>query len=165
MYRIKSGVIMVSYNSLVGLPVISNSKKVAIAKDILFCSRNKCLLGIIVEEKGLLNKPKYIPLEQIQEINKVSIIITDLDCIKPILEDNQLFQLLSDTDGFKVNSQVYSNGGKSFGKIKDIVFNFETGIIDSFIVTDGVIEDLISGRKVIQGSNIVKKHKKWIVED
>ncbi|HOJ10472.1 MAG TPA: PRC-barrel domain-containing protein [Clostridiales bacterium] len=44
---------------------------------------------------------------------------------------------------------VYSKSGKDLGIVKDILFDCKTGYIEGFELTDGLIQDIIEGRKVV----------------
>jgi uncharacterized protein YrrD len=48
-----------------------------------------------------------------------------------------------------LNKKVFTSKGKEIGYINDIYFNVEFTSIDAFEITDGLIEDLISGRKIV----------------
>lgn len=156
---------MVLYNSIIGLPVFSldNGVRIANVKDILFCSRTKTVLGLIVEEKGLVNKPKYIPLDEIQEISKTSVRVNGIDSVRQISPKETIYNILTSPNRCGINTQVYLKNGKRIGKISDIVFNFEIGVVDSYIISDGIIDDLLTGRRLIIENGTTHLGKKLLI--
>lgn len=142
---------MLSYNSIIGLPVIcsKNNSKIAVVKDVLYCSKNKYFLGLIIQDKGILRSPRYIPIDEIAELNKTSVIISNLEAVKKVPANDSINELFTVQDKCRINNDVYSEDGIKIGKIRDIIFNFEGGIIDSYIISDGFVQDLMTGRKIL----------------
>lgn len=140
-----------SYTSIVGLPVvvIRTNSKIATVKDVLFCCKKRIVFGLLIEEKRLLGITKYIPLDEIEQINKTSIVVSSLNCIKEVKSSDGMYKIISDAKRCSLGTSVYTKNGKRIGQIRDIIFDFEIGTIDSYIISDGIIEDLISGRKLL----------------
>ena len=50
-------------------------------------------------------------------------------------------------EGFKyIDKEIRTEDGECIGYIKDLVINKEKGSIEGFIITEGVVEDLLKGR-------------------
>ncbi len=157
---------MQNYSSIIGLPIIlGNKKKIAVVNDVLYCSKTKTILGLIINGKGLISKYKYIPLDEIEKVNPTNIIIKNATSIKTIENNSQAYEVAINPNKCTIDSLVYSQDKVRIGKIKDIIFNFEAGIIDGYIITDGITEDIVNGRKVINDNLTVHNKKKLIIKE
>jgi len=156
---------MMYYSSIVGLPVIiSNKTKIAVVLDVFYCSMTKSVLGLIVKEKGLFTSYKYIPLDEIEEIQKTYVKVNNISSIKEISSNDKLYKTITNPNKCSIETDVYIKGGNKLGKIKDIAFNFELGIIDNYIISNGIIEDLVSGRKVIDDEGTIHKKGRLLIK-
>lgn len=156
---------MILYSSLIGLPILCSNKKIGVVKDILYSSKFQNILGLVVEEKNIIKPYKYISIDDIEELNKTSIKINNNSCIKLINKNDSIYDIVDNPYKCSINSNVYINKDRKIGKVKDIIFNFEQGLIEGYIITDGLIEDLISGRKIINNKNVCSKRDKLIIKN
>lgn len=83
----------------------------------------------------------------VKDING-KVVVQSMNMIKKIKEDGLgIANILSGKE--VLNKKVFTSKGKEIGYINDIYFNVEFAYIDAFEITDGLIEDLISGRKIV----------------
>jgi uncharacterized protein YrrD len=85
--------------------------------------------------------------------------INDFSKVKELKRTDDRFQLMSQLKHCKINTKVFSKEGEKIGHIKDINIDTEFAIIDSFVISDGVIEDLISGRKLLSYCEVIHNNK------
>lgn len=158
---------MQNYNSIIGLPVvINNNSKIAVVQDILYCGHSKTILGLIISSNEITSTYKYIPLDEIECIKNTSIKVKSTDSIKQInRKDKLLYKSVTDTNKCKINTAVITEDKHKIGRIKDINFNFEAGVIDSYIISDGIVDDLLNGRTLIDDSQTVHKKNKLFVKN
>ena len=147
---------MNSYNELIGLPIYStdSQKSIGIVNDIFFDSKKKILMGIIVEKRKFLGVFKYIPIDEIEKIEKTCIYVRTKESVKSINQNDSLYKMVIDLNNCTIDTEVFNDYGKKIGLVNDIIFDFEIGTIDSYVITNGLLEDFISGRKTILDENV-----------
>lgn len=158
---------MIFYNSILGLPVFDSTTntKVASVIDILICSDWQMILGIIVEKNTIFGTYKYIPIDEIELINKTSIKIYSQNGVLQFNSKDDEYKIIKD-NRCKINTSVYSQGQK-IGVISDLLLNFRTSKVVGYVVSDGIVQDIIAGRKVFLNKNIEFRKRgmfvpKWI---
>ena len=135
---------MIRYKQLVTLKVVDKETREPIGKilDVVYSDDCKSIVYIVIKNDNLIK-------------NKAPIFYEDI----VFLENNQAvyvnrqknFEDKLDGDvkeGFKyIDKEIRTENGECIGYIKDVVINKENGIIEGFIITEGVFEDLLKGRK------------------
>lgn len=149
---------MISYKSVIGLPVTYSKcgHKIGVIKDVLYSVKQKILIGIIVEEKGLFSSLKYIPIDDVESINAVEIRVSKLECILKVDDKNKLCDIVSNPYECRIDNNVYVENGTLAGYVHDIILDFDSAKIEFIIISNGIIEDLISGRIITSIDNILR---------
>jgi len=137
------------YSEVVGLPVIciDNGKKIGIVDDIIFCPGSKEIKAFILVKKGYQLDKRVILRKDIINIGKDALIVNDCSCTKN-------FRSVKDTEDFKDRGEVqglkiYTKAGQDIGIVKDILFDYKTGNIEGVEVSDGLLHDIVQGRKIL----------------
>ncbi|HSH35687.1 PRC-barrel domain-containing protein [Schnuerera sp.] len=137
---------MIRYKQLVTLDIIDKATNESIGKimDILYSHDLRKIEYLIVKNNNLIKNKAPIPYKDINFINSNQALY---------LEDIKIFQKkLNENIGGKfkfIDKEIKLENGECVGYIKDIVINKEDGSISGFIITEGLIEDLIKGRNYI----------------
>lgn len=144
------------YNDILGLPVVNlqNKLKVAVVQDVFFYNTQRLILGLIVQQKGILRSLKYIPLDDIYGLNVNNITIKDITCIKKVYKKDFEYKDIENLNKNEIGIGVYLENGTKIGEVRDIVLNLNTGTIEGYIISYGIIEDVISGRVLICNEKI-----------
>lgn len=136
---------MIRYKQLVTLKIIDKENRQPIGKilDLIYSHDYKKVAYIVVKNNNLIKNKAPIPYENINFLNSNQGLY--LDNIQVFEE--QLEEVIEEFQF--IDKEVRGEDGESIGYIKDLVINKEDGSIGGFIITEGVIEDLIKGRNYI----------------
>ena len=166
---------MFKCSEIIGLPVINLSKgeKIGYVKDILIISDTKKIKAFVIHSRNLFSKSKAILSEDIVQVGKNAVLIRDEEKFVAVQELLSSPNIRSYKEGL-VNQPIYTDSGVDLGVVQDAIFNFEIGQLHEIEISDGVIQDLMEGRKFIpvseslqleQGIVIVESEKTHNIRD
>ncbi|HHY82281.1 MAG TPA: hypothetical protein GX505_06335 [Clostridiales bacterium] len=131
--------------SILGLPVIDGStgKRLGVVKDLYVNGQSAKLDGFYVTDKGWGNKTIGIPFDDVTIGNDAIIAEGNLSAVSRHSELNrgELEKLLG--------KKVVREDGLELGYISDIILDPLTGRIDGLELSESVIGDLMSGRRIL----------------
>jgi len=136
---------MQKFKSVVGLPVvcIENGKKVGRVGDIIFSTVSKGVQAFVLEKKGVEFCRKAIAVEDIVNLGDDAVIVNDVTCIKKVHKKEL-------TNSRELHGlHIYTKDGRDLGVIKDILFDYKNATIEAFEISDGVISDVFTGRRIV----------------
>lgn len=140
---------MERYSEIVGLPVIcaDNGKKVGIIHDVIFCPKTREVRGFLLERKGCEISKKVVRLKDVVNLGRDALIINDCSCISKVLSRKGSPELM---DKAEVRGlRIYTRSGEDLGVVKDVLFDYKTGTIEGFEISDGLLHDLVQGRNIL----------------
>ncbi len=155
-------------NSLINLPVIAlnNGKNIAHIKDVVYDSATNKVTALVVDEKGWFSSAKIILIQDVESIGKDSIIVeNESKIISANSEVDSSVALSSNGDNFLDTNQVITKSGTKLGKVTDIYFDENTGILEAIEVSEGFLSDIMSGTKKIQIDNIITVGEENLIVD
>ncbi|CDF58260.1 PRC-barrel domain-containing protein [Thermobrachium celere] len=128
--------------------------------DVLFDNRRIKIIGYILSKrKGLFNCFYIITPKQINIVSDV-IIISNLDKDYNKIKYRFLKKLsLSD----RLGNNVFSKDAKFMGILKDVIFDEYSGEIKALCISNGMLNDLITGRNIILVDKETRFKSKFIV--
>ncbi|NLY44070.1 MAG: hypothetical protein GX066_08915 [Clostridiaceae bacterium] len=140
-------------SDVIGLPVISLStgEKIGFVKDILLDSDTKKIKAFVIYSRNIFSKPRAVLSENIVRVGKGAVLVRDREKTVSVRELMSLPNIRSYKEGL-VNQPVYTDSGVDLGVVQDAIFNFEIGQLDEIEVSDGIVQDLMEGRKIISAS-------------
>lgn len=137
------------YSEVVGLPVIcaDSGKKIGNIKDVIFCLGRKEVIGYLLENKGMKINDKMILSEDILHMGSDVAVINDHTSVASVkkLEAEGRLKGRGSIKGLN----IYSKTGEMLGIAEDILFDWRTAHIEGFEVSDGLIQDIMQGRKIL----------------
>lgn len=128
-------------------------------KKIIFSRKNFRISAILLSKNGLFKGNKMIRYKNIFSIGKDFIMIEK----KNIIEDLKDFPEIdeqAELDNDIIGLPVLIEKGETLGYINDILFEEKNGKIKGFVLTNGIIQDILDGRNVlpyIKGIDICDK--------
>ncbi len=130
--------------SLIGLPVmeIETSLQVGEVKDIVLNLEKVTVCGILVSPTGWLNDCAYISFASIYNMGRDAVMIRN----KAVLEE---FSVASSDNCYLTSlctKQIFTETGLQLGVLTDICFDQSTGELKAYLLSDGIITDLLYGR-------------------
>jgi len=106
--------------------------------------QQRSVKGIFVRLKKLLNNLSYSPLERIQAFGTQGVTLKD-----ELVQDNT-------GSGYRdiLGMPVITLDGSMLGKIDDYIFDTETGLIEEYILSGGLVKDRFQGKANLSGERI-----------
>ncbi|MGE4282273.1 MAG: PRC-barrel domain-containing protein [Clostridia bacterium] len=157
---------MLRFSTVIGLPVVSikSGTKIAVVKDIIFDANTKKLVGLVVHCKKLMFNNKIILIEDIMSAGINAILIEDEDIL---ISSEKLTQLPNTKKYWEefIGTPVYSDNGVNIGEIQDVSFDWELGLLEELEISDGVVQDLIEGRKILPALESIELEQGIVIID
>lgn len=130
---------------IIGLPVVSlaSGREIGNVEDIIWDHEKRKLTYLILNEKGVGRRSKFVPFEQIVNIGE------DAVTVRLVLPSEEVKDLYG---GTKINeisgALVMTANGKNLGTIEDVTFNVSEGVVLGYEISNGLMGDLLSGRNL-----------------
>lgn len=145
------------YSEVLNLPVIcaDSGKKAGVVKDILFDLENREVKAFLLEHTGLVPGKRLVLLKELLSLGSGAAIISDAGYVanmnrkafKSAFGDSG--ELFGGDKGSLLGRRVYSKAGGELGIVKDVIFDIQSGKIEAFEISDGILQDIIQGRKLL----------------
>lgn len=134
---------METYSDTIGLPVIcsGHTKKVGTISDVIFNPETKDIKGFWVEMKGPLHLKKMVEIKDVLSLGKDAMVISDQNSLLVSKKAASKYKL--------IGNRIYTKTGTDLGVVKDVLFDFNTGKIEGLEASDGLLQDIMSGRNII----------------
>lgn len=140
---------MLKYGDVLGLPVIcgNDGKKIGMVKDVIFCLKTKKVKGFLLEPGRYETTKKIAMFGDVLNIGGGAVIINNCLNIKTVNKAGYEteFKLRGRING----SRIYSKSGEDLGIVKDVLFDINTGQIEGVEVSNGILQDIYQGRRVV----------------
>jgi uncharacterized protein YrrD len=138
---------------VIGLSIIhlQTGKKIGTVCDLLF-DRSQQLRGVLIESGSWLKKRKYIPADGITSIGKDAVIVDNEEAVLPM--DSLAEQWTGVCSGNKKlkGRPILLSNGMEIGMIENVYFMEEMGTLIGYEISEGLINDLRYGRKILKSS-------------
>lgn len=141
---------MKSTKRIMRFDIIENhtGDKLGSVKDIIFSRKKLRISAILISEGGLFKEEKIIRFKNLHSIGKDFIMVEKKNSVENLKDFPQIEQLV-DSDSDIIGLPVLIEDGENLGYIEDIIFEEKNGNVMGFLLTDGIIQDLLDGRNVI----------------
>jgi len=156
---------VVSYNKILGFPLllIDEGRKSGIINEMVFDIENGIVQGLI--NIGIGRKQNFIKLSDIKLLEDKAV-IQDSGSMKAWdkrKKDNKRFIFGKEL----ITKKVFDYNGNDLGYVCDLFMDFDTGYLEAFQLTDGIIEDIIEGRKIIPvfGKIVLKEEGLFVAKE
>lgn len=143
----KMGIVRCS--EVTGLPVIciENGKRIGIVKDVIFSPSHRKVSAFLLEGSGYKPYKKVVMLEDVMSLGKDAVMINSYSR-KKIVKKGINEGKLNDKGEIR-GLKIYSKSGEELGEVKDVLFDYQTGLVEGVEVSDGLFQDIIQGRKIL----------------
>lgn len=144
-------------SDIIGKPIISfdSGKIIERIKDVLFDAPARKILGLLVEEGGLLSKARILPFSKIKSIGQDAVTVDSGNVIVDSEADTRLGEV-SKSKNVARGTKVLTEDGKNLGVINDVYFDEGTGQIEGYEVSGGVFSDAYTGRSFLPAPEALK---------
>lgn len=127
---------------------IETGKKIGKIKDTLFIPGERMIKGFCVSSGKWLKGVKILLPHDIEYIGSDSVMVRNKD----ILEGTEKLPHYLDSIKEKnrvLGLKVVTDRGEELGFLEDIIINEEDCSIEGYVLTDGIIEDIIKGKLIL----------------
>ncbi|MBP3951378.1 PRC-barrel domain-containing protein [Halalkalibacter suaedae] len=139
---------MRTFSTVEGLPVLSRASGEECGHMIDLIYLNGHVSGFMVDPKGLLTRHLFLPVENVLSFGDDGIMIKSSSELKPYVKDKQAFLLRHGKRRLQ-GTALLTKEGEKLGLLEDVYFHEELGRIVGYEVTEGLVADLIEGRRVV----------------
>lgn len=132
---------------IVNLPVITleNGRRLGYVSELRYSGKQA--EGLYVKGEGKGNY--YIPLASVRNLGRDAVMVDG-----PLLKIEKPVDL-DKPERMLIGSWVMTAAGENLGTIEDVVFEENDGRIVGYEVSDGLLKDMLMGRKVLSASNVL----------
>lgn len=141
---------MYKANDVIGLPVLDleAGEERGVVRDVLFGEDLK-FEGLLVEVKAMFRRGRFIPSHLIHAIGHDYVTIANEEMLQPIHGIDHLTGVK--TGHAKVMGKpLITANGQRLGQVEDIYFQAEFGSIIGYELSDGLLSDIMEGRKAVK---------------
>lgn len=131
---------------LIGLPVVelATGRRVSLVRSLLFDPDGGHLAALVLQKSNLLAEVKAVRVNQLHAIGADAVLLL------PGEEPETLASILADlpravTEDKIAGRPVLTADGRMLGTLADLTIAEDSGRITQFVLSDGLIQDLIGG--------------------
>ena len=140
---------MKKFSKLIDLPILTEKESMRLGKisDVLFDTRTLKICAFIISTNSIIPLAKLIKIDDISKIDASTVWVNNKNVVAPAKAMSGIPNIASfqkDVDG-----TIIVHKSQRMGIISDIIFNAEIGEIAELEVSDGFVEDVLSGRKSV----------------
>lgn len=149
---------MFRVSDLLDLPIksiLQNNGFKFTVKSLLIDGINNRIAAIICKEGAMKKSCQIIPYAKVISVDVNGIIIANTGSIKKI-QSKELFNFIQ-LDNI-INKLVKNSAGDLYGVLTDIYINLLNGKIVGYELSEGYIDDIINGRRIISIENALKNN-------
>lgn len=156
---------MERYSEVLGLPVISmdGGKKMGIVEDIIFNPDSREVKALLLRKKGYEICKKAVLVKDVLKIGRDAVIIRENSSVCKV-NQNAVKEEIKDQGEVK-GLRIYTGNGEDLGVVKDVLFDYRTGVMEGLELSDGLLQDLLTGRVILPLFGKVEFGKENIVVD
>lgn len=137
------------YSEVVGLPVVcaDSGKNAGYVKDIVSNPGQREVMAFLLEHKGMYLKKKVVPLKNVLNLGRDAVIVDNATCVA-CMGRSEYLEMFANEGGI-MGLHIFSRAGDELGVIKDAIFDWKTGRIECVEISDGILQDIVQGRKLL----------------
>ncbi|BCJ86299.1 PRC-barrel domain-containing protein [Effusibacillus dendaii] len=136
----------------IGLPVVTilEGSRIGEVSDVMVDEANQ-ICALIVQKDGFLGGMDKLPIDSVRSVGTDAVMIERADDLLPQSPDNQRPTFVCCNKSF-IDKEIVTEEGAILGTVADVYISEESDKIVGYEVSDGLLADLVSGRKWISFS-------------
>ena len=139
-----------------------NGEKIGEIIDIVFSENLNKIVGLVIEDGMLFKDRKMATFENIDCIGKDAIMLISVEDYESKRGKKEYDKYLGKNIAL-IDKEVLDESGEFIGYVKDFIINSENGEITGYIITEGIIEDIVKGRRFIPSGRNMDINKENII--
>ncbi len=139
-----------TFSTVEGLPVIALSNGVEYGHVLDLLYENGSVMGFLIDPKGWFTRHLFLPVSSVSSFGQDGIMIEGSQALKPCSKAVKKALPLKNGKRRLHGTPLLTKEGEKLGLVEDVYFLEEMGTIIGYEVTDGLVADLLEGRKVVK---------------
>lgn len=152
---------MQSLSELIETAVLTvlTGKQIGVVEEVVISLDRALVIGIIINHDTWFSAKRFIPFEDIYRIGFDAVMVRNED-VGEKFDDHMIDN--HTVYGFKYlrGKQIFAESGRQLGTMADVDFDYLTGELKGYRVSDGMISDFLYGR-----ANLPLPHAQLICDD
>ncbi|WP_026487512.1 PRC-barrel domain-containing protein [Caldanaerobius polysaccharolyticus] len=148
---------MIKASSLLNIAVYcrETGKKVGYIKDIVYEPSKGSIAAYVVSSGSVFKNLKILMANDVADVGKDRIVIKSEKAMK---DADKYHDMLVNQNSHLIGSSVRDFYGRELGIISDTVVDVDSNLVKGYIVSDGLISDILKGR------NFIEKNEAFVEE-
>jgi uncharacterized protein YrrD len=144
-------------NDIIGKPVMVQGadQQFDPVQDVIFDPEVNRLLGFVVDRRGRSSEALIALWEGVQIIGSDVIQLSSAKSVIPAMYAPPIKQMM-EQENILNRVKVITTGGQELGKLVDVYFDVQTGQIEGYEVSGGLVTDLLSGHSFMPVSLVIE---------
>lgn len=140
-----------TFSTVEGLPVIEQASGIECGHvlDVLV-DRGERISGFVIDKKGWLNHHLFLPISAVASFGYDGVMVENFKDVYRYDRKNHHAHPLKLGKRRLQGISLLTTEGEKVGLVEDVYFDEEVGTIVGYEVTDGLVADLVDGRKVVK---------------
>jgi uncharacterized protein YrrD len=144
-------------SDVINLPVISrdSGEKIDNVEDVVYDPNTNQIVALLVDKGGWFDNAKIIKYEDVYSIGHDAVLVKSIKARQNAAKVSSTLSRIAKSDTHLSQTHIITEDGDDLGRVTDILFDFQTGQVQEFEVSQGGLKDLQSGKKRVKVEDIV----------
>lgn len=130
--------------------------------DIIYNPKTNKVEALLVNPGGIFSEAKIILIKDARGIGKDAVLIQNDEVMKRTPDIPKDVAAIATKGAYLTENRMITESGVDLGKVVDILFDSENGIVEEFEVSQG-LKDVAIGRKHVKVSDIITVGKDALI--
>ncbi len=142
---------------LIDRPLLSlaDGVKVGSVKDVILGAGNDLVVGLLVQEGGLLSSSQVVPLDEIESFGPDAVVVASRESVVAAEQVPEIKEILARKASL-VGIKVFTETGEAEGTVNDVYFDETSGRVTALELTGGRVKDLANGMRNLPVDEVVR---------
>lgn len=150
---------------LLGLPVIAvdSGEVLGQVEELLLDAEHRKLAALVVREGSWLKSPQIIRWPDVLSVGRDAVTVADQSVLEAGSREKAAGEFLEHSVQKYTGLRVVTADGNDVGTLEDVVVELPSGQVSGWELSDGLIQDLLSGRVCLLPQDILSFGKNAVV--
>jgi len=148
---------LIQATKIIGLKVITldGGNEIDSVKDVIYNPDENEVKALLIDKQGWFKDAKIISIENIKSVGQDAVMIQNEDVVENVSQNSKRLANIARDKNYLTKTKIVTVDGNDLGNITDLYFSLPYGDVEEFEVSDGLINDLKSGRNKLSIADIV----------
>lgn len=162
-YQLVKEAFIIKISDLLGLPVLEQSscEQLGEVQEVMIYLSQALVRALIITATGWFTGKKILPIHDISLVRDTDLSIDEKEKLQPF--EAAAYEGFADI----LDRPLMTDSGIRIGVVADLSFDLATGSIEDYVISDGIVTDLVEGRRRLpfQLSRIFQADKIIVADD